>query len=66
MSKKQTYQSALDELETIITAIENEDIGIDVLSSKVKRAALLLQFCQTKLRKTEADIDAILKDVQAD
>ncbi len=66
MSKKQTYQSALDELEAIITAIENEDIGIDELSFKVKRAATLLQFCQTKLRKTEADIDAILKDVQAD
>ncbi len=64
MSKKQTYQNALNELEDIIEAIENEDIGIDELSSKVKRAASLLQFCQTKLRKTETDIDAILKDIK--
>lgn len=66
MSKRQTYQESIDELENIVDAIENEDIGIDELSEKVKKAASLLKFCQKKLRKTESDIDAILGDMDTE
>jgi exodeoxyribonuclease VII small subunit len=61
MSKKKiSYDSALSELQNIVAEIEGEEIGIDELSKKVKRAAELLKFCQEKLRQTEEDVNEIL------
>lgn len=58
MSKKVlTYQSAMEELQTIVGQLEANAIGIDELSEKVKRAAELVQFCQQKLRTTEKEMD---------
>lgn len=56
MSKKMTYQEAMTELENIISGIEEENISIDVLSSKVKRATELIKTCKTKLYKTDEEI----------
>lgn len=66
MSKKLTYSSALEELENIIQEIEDEEISIDDLSIKVKRASALLKFCKEKLRSTEEDINAILGSKEAE
>lgn len=60
MSKKQSYDEALEELQNIVSEIESEEIGVDELSKKVKRAAELLKFCQSKLRQTEQDVNDIL------
>lgn len=60
MAKKQTYDSALTELQSIIAEIEGEEISVDELSKKVKKAAELLKFCQQKLRQTESDVNEIL------
>ncbi len=61
MSKKRlTYDNALNELQNIVAEIEGEEISIDELSKKVKRAAELLKFCQNKLRQTEEDVNEIL------
>jgi exodeoxyribonuclease VII small subunit len=65
MSKKLSYSSAFEELESIIQEIENEEIGIDELSIKVNRAAVLLKFCKDKLRDTELDITNILEDMDS-
>ncbi|MCD6179158.1 MAG: exodeoxyribonuclease VII small subunit [Bacteroidales bacterium] len=64
MSKKLTYSIALEELENIIQEIENEEISIDDLSIKVKRASTLLKFCKEKLRSTEDDINTILGEIE--
>ncbi|MDA3905719.1 MAG: exodeoxyribonuclease VII small subunit [Bacteroidales bacterium] len=66
MSKKLTYSAALAELENIIQEIENEEISIDDLSLKVKRAATLLKFSKEKLRETEGDIQAILGEMETE
>jgi exodeoxyribonuclease VII small subunit len=66
MSKKLTYSAALEELENIIQEIENEEISIDDLSVKVKRASILLKFCKEKLRNTEGDINAILGEMETE
>jgi exodeoxyribonuclease VII small subunit len=64
MAKKQTYEAALSELQSIVTEIEAEEIGIDELSLKVKRAADLLKFCQQKLKQTENDVNKILNQFE--
>jgi len=64
MSKKAlTYQSAMEELQTIVGQLETNAIGIDELSEKVKRAAELVQFCQQKLRTTEKEMDNLFDEV---
>ena len=63
MSKKVlSYKSALEELQTIVTQLEANAIGIDELSEKVKRAAELVQFCQEKLRATEKEMDNLFEE----
>ena len=63
MSKKAlSYQSAMEELQTIVAQLEANAIGIDELSEKVKRAAELVQFCQEKLRTTEKEMDNLFEE----
>ncbi|MFK7949841.1 MAG: exodeoxyribonuclease VII small subunit [Saprospiraceae bacterium] len=51
-----TYENALQELQTIVAAIENEQVSIDELTAKTKRASELIQFCKEKLRKVELEV----------
>ncbi len=60
MPQKQTYEEAFNELAAIAKAIETESVSVDVLAEKVKRAAELITFCQTKLRSTEAEVNRII------
>lgn len=64
MKNKTTYTQAIVELEEIVNEIENEDIGVDELSEKVKRASVLIKICQDKLYKTEEEVSAVLKDIE--
>ncbi len=59
-----TYQQSLTELQQIVSDLENEVIGVDELSEKVKRASELIQFCQQKLRSTETAIGETLGNNQ--
>lgn len=61
MSANLTYDQAKDELEQIAADLENESISIDVLTEKIKRATFLVEFCQKKLKSTEAEVNKILK-----
>ena len=52
-----TYENALDKLQALISSIENEEVSVDELSKKVKEANELIQFCRTKLRNVEGEIE---------
>jgi exodeoxyribonuclease VII small subunit len=65
MSQSLNYKDALNELSEIATAIENESISVDELATKVKRAAELIDFCQTKLKSTDAEVKKILAQMEA-
>ncbi len=52
------------ELEQIISEIETEDV--DVLAEKVKRAALLVKLCKTRLRNAEEEVKKIMAEIEAD
>lgn len=57
MSKKKiSYESALKELQAIVSQLQEESIGMDDLSAKVARGAELIEFCKTELRKTEQQL----------
>ncbi len=62
---KISYEEAYNELQEIVSNIENDDISIDILSEKVKRASELIQYCQLKLRETEKEVNNIIKQMDA-
>ncbi len=66
MKDKPTYSEAFAELQTIISEIEDGEISVDILSEKVKRAAILIRICKDKLTSTEGDVNKILKDLESE
>lgn len=60
---KLSYESAYAELQEIMNALQNENISVDLLSEKVKRASELLKFCHGKLRDTELEVGEVIKDL---
>ena len=65
MNDKPTYAQAFEELQQIVSEIEDGQISVDELSEKVKRAAELIAICKTKLSTTEEDVNRILKDLDS-
>lgn len=65
MSANPTYTEAFEELQQIVSEIEEGQISVDELSEKVKRAALLIKICKSKLASTEEDVNKILKELDA-
>ena len=66
MSKTPGYKEAINELETIVEEIENETVDLDLLTSKVKRAAFLIKLCRKNLKKTDIEVKKILEEFEAD
>ena len=66
MSEKNTiqYREAITEIEEILEKIENEELDVDHLSEKVKRVSYLLSVCKSKLRKTEEEVEEVLKNLE--
>ncbi|MBW6497128.1 MAG: exodeoxyribonuclease VII small subunit [Bacteroidales bacterium] len=63
MKNETTYSEAIEELEAIVNEIENEDISVDVLSEKVKRASILIGICRNALHTTEEEVKKILEEL---
>lgn len=63
-NKEPNYTEAFEELQTIVSEIEEGEISVDILSQKVKRAALLINICKKKLADTEGDVNKILKELE--
>ena len=66
MANKKSYEALIEELEEILAEIESEEVSVDELSSKVKRATVIIKHCKKVLGNTETDIEGILKDLSSD
>lgn len=64
MKDKIKYAEAFDELQQIVSEIEQGEISVDELSDKVKRAVFLIGICKSKLTSTEEDVNKILKELE--
>lgn len=64
MEQNLTYETAFQELKAIAAEIENESVSVDVLAEKVRRAAVLIEYCQKKLRSTETEVTNIIKQME--
>lgn len=64
MEEKISYSKSLDELQKILTDLESENVEIDKLAEKVKRATELIKMLRSKLKKTEIEIKEIVKEFE--
>ena len=60
MKKTINYEDAVQELEQIVRQMENDELDIDVLCEKLKRAQTLIKMSQDKLTKTDEEIKKLL------
>jgi exodeoxyribonuclease VII small subunit len=65
-AKKISYTEAYSELESILEKLENNQLDIDQLTEKVKRASELIKICKSKLFDTESEIEKIMKEIETE
>ena len=64
MSKKAlTYNSAIEELETIVKQIEAGQVDVEILARQVKRASELIKFCNDRLKGAQQEVSHILQEM---
>jgi exodeoxyribonuclease VII small subunit len=63
MSKKIIkYKEAVDELNAILEELESENVDVDEVSQKVKKAVELIKICRDKIDNTEIQVRKIVKE----
>jgi len=62
MKKINSYEKAYTELEKILEDLVADEVSVDELSKKIKRAKELVQYCKMKLRDVESDIQSVVDD----
>ena len=61
-----TYREAIEELETILRALETDAVDVDDLTARVERSAELIRLCRHKLRHAEASLDRVFDSLDED
>ncbi len=59
------YGEAMAELEQILDEIEREDVDVDLLSERVKRAAELIKICRQRISATKLEVEEIMSGLDA-
>jgi exodeoxyribonuclease VII small subunit len=60
------YSEAVEELNNILQDLESENIDVDEVSAKVKRAVELIKVCREKIENTELEVRKIVKEFEND
>ena len=58
------YAEAMEELESILEELEGDDLDVDVLADRVRRASELIKACRTRIARAQADVDQIVTDLE--
>ena len=65
MAAELSYQDALDELESILAAIEEEQVDVDDLEVKVRRSAELIRLCRERIAAASVAVEAIVEEMDS-
>lgn len=57
------YAEAMAELETILDELESDQLDVDVLAERVRRASELLTLCRDRISRAQSDVDKIVADL---
>lgn len=64
MADEISYTDALAELESILSAIEEEQVDVDDLALKVKRSAELIRLCRSRIEAATIEVEAIVDEME--
>ena len=59
------YAEAMAELEDILGALEGDQLDVDVLAERVRRASKLIKTCRARISRAQSDVDRIVSDLEA-
>ena len=59
------YEDAVKELEYIVAQMENNELDIDVMGERLKKAQKLMKQCRDKLTKADQEVKKILDSGRA-
>jgi exodeoxyribonuclease VII small subunit len=65
MAEEITYGEALEELEEILAAIEEEQVDVDELAVKVKRSAELIRLCRSRIDAAAAEVETVVQEMDS-
>ena len=60
------YADALSELDALLLDLEDDDIDVDLLATKVDRAAELIKLCRNRIDNAKVQVHRIVADLEAD
>lgn len=59
------YADAMAELGGILDDLERDDLDVDVLAERVRRASYLIKLCRGRIARAQADVEGIVTDLEA-
>lgn len=59
------YAEAVEELEAILAELDGDEVDVDVLAERVRRAADLVQLCRRRLDAARVEVTRIVADLEA-
>ena len=59
------YADAVEELEAILAELDGDDVDVDLLAERVKRAADLVQLCRRRIEAARVEVTRIVADLDA-
>jgi exodeoxyribonuclease VII small subunit len=57
------YAEALEELEGILEELEGDQLDVDVLADRVRRASELIKVCRGRIARAQSDVDSIVAEL---
>ena len=60
------YADALDELEAILDELDGDEVDVDVLGARVRRAAELLRLCRSRIAGARFEVEQVVSELEAE
>ena len=61
-----SYVDALAELERILDELDGDEVDVDVLGARVRRAAELLRVCRDRISSARFEVEQVVAELEAE
>lgn len=58
------YAAALAELEEILQELDGDDVDVDVLGARVRRATELLRLCRQRIASARLEVEQVVAELE--
>jgi exodeoxyribonuclease VII small subunit len=66
MAEPLGYAEAMAELEDILDELDGDEVDVDVLGSRVRRAAELLRLCRERIAGARFEVEQVVAELEAE